>query len=156
MNLRVGALVVYGVHGAGAITARVTQEVRGEEQVMLVLALAHGLSVQLPLARAAELLRPLADSNDIAALGAILRSRDGVDADPWLKRQRTARAKLTTAVGLAEILSDGAQRDSLSPSERDLVRRAKELLASEVALSRGEDTTTACTWIDEQLAHGAR
>ena len=152
MKLGIGDLVVYGAHGAGPITGRETREVRGEQQVVVVLTLAQGLAVELPLARAEELLRPLADAEEIARLAVVLRSDAALDLDPWLKRQRAARAKLGTAVGLAEIVSDGAQRGSLSPSERMLVRRAKDLLAGEIALSRGEDTSTACAWIDEQLA----
>jgi RNA polymerase-interacting CarD/CdnL/TRCF family regulator len=55
-------------------------------------------------------------------------------------------------IDAAEILSEGAQRGSLSHSERELVRRAKNLLAGEIALSRREDASTASAWIDEQLA----
>jgi CarD family transcriptional regulator len=152
VKLAIGDVVVYGAHGAGRIIAREIREIHGEQQVVIVLALAHGLSVELPLARAEELLRPVADAEEIARLGAVLRSDAALDLDPWLKRQRTARAKFGTAVGLAEIVSEGAQRGSLSPSERELVRRAKDLLAGEIALSRGEDTSTASAWIDEQLA----
>lgn len=152
MRLGIGDLVVYGQHGAGPITAREVGVVLGEEHEVLVLALAHGLSVKLPLVHAEELLRPVADAEEIARLRVILRSDTALDADPWLKRQRTARAKLGTAVGLAEVVSQGAQRPSLSPGERELVRRAKELLAAEIALSRGEDATSASAWIDEQLA----
>lgn len=152
MRLAVGDTVVYGAHGAGSISAREIREVDGEEREVIVLALADGLSVELPLARAEELLRPLADADEIARLGVVLRSDAALDPDPWLKRQRTARAKLSSAAGLAEILSDGAQRRTLSPSERELMRRARNLLAGEIALSRGEDTTAASAWIDEQLA----
>ena len=152
MKLGVGDMVVYGAHGAGPITAREIRDVRGEQQVVIVLSLAHGLSIELPLARAEELLRPLVDDEEIGRLGVVLRSDAPVTVDPWLKRQRAARAKLGTAVGLAEIVSEGAQRESLSPGERELVRRARDLLAGEIALSRGEDTNTASAWIDEQLA----
>jgi CarD family transcriptional regulator len=152
VKLGVGDMVVYGAHGAGPITAREIRDVRGEQQVVIVLSLAHGLSIELPLARAEELLRPLVDAEEIGRLGVVLRSDAPVDVDPWLKRQRAARAKLGTAVGLAEIVSEGAQRETLSPGERELVRRARDLLAGEIALSRGEDTNTASAWIDEQLA----
>jgi RNA polymerase-interacting CarD/CdnL/TRCF family regulator len=152
MKLAIGDMVVYGAHGAGPVTAREKREVGGEQRVVIVLALAHGLSVELPLAQAEALLRPIADADEIARLGVVLRSDSVLDPDPWLKRQRAARAKLGTAVGLAEILSDGAQRGSLSPSERELVRRAKDLLAGEIALSRGEEASAAGAWIDEQLA----
>lgn len=113
---------------------------------------ANGLSVELPLARTEGLPRPLADADEIARLGVVLRSEAARSLDPWLKRQRAARAKLGTAAGLAEILSEGEQRRSLSPSQRELVRRAKNLLAGEIALSRGEETETASAWIDEQFA----
>ena len=152
MRLAIGDTIVYGAHGAGTITAREMRSIRGEEQVVVVLALADGLSIELPLARAEESLRPLADSDEIDRLGVVLRSDVALELDPWLKRQRAARAKLATAVGLAEILSEGAQRVSLSPSERELVRRARSLLAGEIALSRREDASTASAWIDEQLA----
>jgi RNA polymerase-interacting CarD/CdnL/TRCF family regulator len=152
MKLAIGDKVVYGAHGAGPITARAIREVDGEQVEVIVLALAHGLSVELPLVRAEELLRPLADAEEIRRLGAVLRSDSSVDLDPWLKRQRAARAKLATAIGLAEIVSEAAQRGALSPGERDLVRRAKDLLAGEIALSRGEDSSVASAWIEEQLA----
>jgi RNA polymerase-interacting CarD/CdnL/TRCF family regulator len=151
MNLAIGDIVVYGAHGAGPIVARETRETGGERQVVVVLSLAHGLSVELPLAQANELLRPLADAEELVRVGEVLRSDTALDVDPWLKRQRTARAKMGTASGLAEIVSAGAQRGSLSPGERELVRRAKDLLAAEIALSRGEDTETATAWIDAQL-----
>jgi RNA polymerase-interacting CarD/CdnL/TRCF family regulator len=156
MQLGVGDLVVYGQHGAGPITAREVRVVLGEEQEVVVIALAHGLSVELPLARAEELLRPVADPDEIARLGVILRSEAVLDADSWLKRQRTARANLGTAAGLAQVISQGAQRPSLSPGERDLVRRAKDLLATEIALSRREDAGVASAWIDDQVAFFVR
>jgi RNA polymerase-interacting CarD/CdnL/TRCF family regulator len=151
MKLAIGDLVVYGAHGAGPIVDRRTRAIGGEQQVVVVLALAHGLSVELPLTQAEELLRPLADAEEIGRVGVVLRSIAAVDVDPWLKRQRAARAKMGTAGGLAEIVSAGAQRGSLSPGERELMRRAKDLLAGEIALSRGEDTETATAWIDAQL-----
>jgi len=153
MEFAIGDMVVYGPHGAGPITAREVRVVLGEERVVVVLALGRGLSVELPLARAEELLRPVADEKEIARLRVILRSETALDADPWLKRQRVLRAKLGTAVGLAEVVSEGARRPSLSPGERELVLRARELLATEIALSRGEDANAASAWIDEQLAH---
>lgn len=152
MELRVGDLVVYGAHGAGAITRREVREVLGERQVVITLALSHDLSVALPLARAEELLRPVADEAEIAQLGFVLRSELALGTDRWLKRERAARAKLGTALGLAEVVSEGTQRASVSPGERELLQRAKELLAAEIALSRGEEKSAASAWIDDQLA----
>jgi RNA polymerase-interacting CarD/CdnL/TRCF family regulator len=151
MNFAIGDLVVYGPHGAGPIVDRRTRAVGDEQHVVVVLALANGLSVELPLTQAEGLLRPLADAEEIDRVGVVLRSETPVDGDPWLKRQRAARAKMATTAGLAEIVSAGAQRGSLSPGEHELTRRAKDLLAGEIALSRGEDRETATAWIDAQL-----
>src|SRR5215831_5351231 len=94
MRLAVGDLVVYGSHGAGAIVARRTRNVSGERQVVIVLALAGGLSVELPLARADELLRTVADETEIKRVHEVL-SADPVPSDvPWLKRRRDELAKL--------------------------------------------------------------
>src|SRR5262245_1958315 len=109
MDLAIGDAVVYGAHGAGSITGREVREVLGEQQVVITLALAQGLVVELPLARAEELLRPVADADEIARLRTVLRSEPAPDSDPWSKRQHAARAKLFTAVGLAEVLSEGTQ-----------------------------------------------
>lgn len=77
----------------------------------------------------------------------------------WLKRRQEAQAKLGSALGLAEILRDGAnredprlQRSRLSPSERELLSRARELLSNEIALARGIEPAEASGWIDAQLS----
>ena len=49
VRLAVGDMVVYGSHGAGPVAARETRVVLGKRQEVIVLALAGGLSVELPL-----------------------------------------------------------------------------------------------------------
>jgi CarD family transcriptional regulator len=161
LKLAVGDIVAYGSHGAGPVVARETRTVGGEQQTVIVVALAAGLSVQLPLSLAEEQLRPIVDEADIANIREVLRAARTVNDDSWLKRRREAEAKLGDPVGLAEIVRDGDERVSapvrgqtarLSPSERELVRRARELLTQEIALSRDVEPAEASGWIDEQLA----
>lgn len=154
MKLAVGDAVVYGAHGAGRVAARETRD----EEVFVVIELARGLSVQLPLDRAEELLRPVVDEAEITRVQAVLSEDAEVSGESWLRRQREAQGKLVSALGLAEILRDGTDRadgqsprSKLSPSERELFRRARELLTNEIALSRGIDPAEAGTWIDDQL-----
>jgi CarD family transcriptional regulator len=79
--------------------------------------------------------------------------------DPWLKRRKDSQAKLTGGdpIELAEIIRDSANRQStlratqLSPSERDLFVKARQLLSTEIALARGVEPAEANAWIDEQL-----
>jgi CarD family transcriptional regulator len=159
MKLAVGDVVVYGAHGAGLIVARETREVLGERQVVIVLALSGGLSVELPLARAEELLRPVANEAEITRVQGVLSADAELSDEGWLKRRREAQAKLSNTLGLAEILRDGTNREDtrvprsqLSPSERELVKKARELLTNEIALSRRVDPAEASVWIDAQLA----
>ncbi len=161
LALAVGDVVVYGAHGTGIVETRETRSVDGEAQTVIGLALAGGLSVQLPLALAQEQLRPVVGEADIANLEQVLRDTPPVSADSWLKRRRDAHAKLGDAVGLAEIIRDGNVREAaptkkvgsrLAPSERELVRRARTLLAGEIAAARDVTLGDAEAWIDRQLA----
>jgi RNA polymerase-interacting CarD/CdnL/TRCF family regulator len=160
VNLAVGEVVVYGAHGAGTVETRETRSVHGEQQTVVVVALAGGLSVQLPLALALEQLRPIVDEAGISIIEKVLRATRPISGDSWLKRRRDAEAKLRDAIGLAEIIRDGNVREtapargsgSLSPGERELVRRARELLTKEIALARDVPVGDAEAWIDGQLA----
>jgi len=159
-------MVVYGPHGAGRVTARQSRAILGKRQEVVVLALADGLSIELPLERARELLRPLADEADISRVQQTLGGDPAVSGETWLKRRQDSLTKLTSGdpIGLAEIIRDGAHREStrsaksaksgLSPGDRELLRRARQRLSIEIALVRGVAPEQANTWIDEQLRPG--
>jgi RNA polymerase-interacting CarD/CdnL/TRCF family regulator len=152
MKLEVGDDVVYGAHGAGVVAGRNTKVVSSESQVVVVIALADGLTVELPLALAEELLRPVIGETEILHVGTVLRAEGDQGEETWLKRRGQARAKLQNPVGLAEIVRNAARREHVSPGERELVRTARKLLAAEIAVSRGVEAAEAEGWIDEQLA----
>ena len=156
-------MVVYAAHGAGHVVARERRVVLGKRQEIIVLALAGGLSVELPMERAHQLLRPLASEADMSRVRKTLGADHAVSRDPWPKRRRDSQAKLTggDAVALAEIIRDSARREwrlpakgtksQLSPGERAFFVKARELLSNEIALARGVDPAEANAWIDEQL-----
>ncbi len=161
LSLGVGDIVVYGAHGAGSVAARETRSVHGAEQKVVVIALAGGLSVQLPLTRAREHLRPIVDEAGIGVIQEVLRGPAQISRDSWLKRRRDSEAKLREAIGLAEVIRDAYARETapergtgshLSPGERELVLRARKLLTSEIALARGVSVAEAEAWLDAQLA----
>jgi CarD family transcriptional regulator len=142
------------------VAAREERVVVGQRQEVVVLALAGGLSVELPVERAQELLRPLASEADMSRVQQTLGADHAANSDPWLKRRRDSLAKLTGGdpVELAEIIRDSAHREStlraksqLSPGERDLFVKARQLLSAEIALARGVEPAEANAWIDEQL-----
>ena len=160
VRLAVGDMVVYASHGAGHVAARERRVVLGKWQEIIVLALAGGLSVELPMERAHELLRPLASEADMSRVQKTLGADQAANTDPWLKRRRDSQAKLTGGdpIELAEIIRDGAHREwtlraksQLSPGERDLFVKARQLLSNEIALARGVEPAEANAWIDAQL-----
>lgn len=155
---------MYGTHGVGRVVAREKKRaLDGAPSEVVVLALEDGLTVTLPLTKAREQLRPVADEKDLLKIEMTLRADRELSAGPWLSRRTELQAKLTGSdpVQLAEIVVEGAQRERLrlatgtksplSPGERAFVVRARKLLAGEIAVARGQEKAAADGWIDAQL-----
>jgi CarD family transcriptional regulator len=163
VKLAVGDIVVYRSHGAGPVTARESKVVLGTRQDVVVLALTGGLRVELPLERAHELLRPLANESDLSRVQEVLGADQVVSTDTWLRRQRQSVAALNDGdpVGLARIIRDSAHREAarpakgstsrLSVSERQIAAKARGLLSTEIAFARNVEPEEANVWIDRQL-----
>jgi RNA polymerase-interacting CarD/CdnL/TRCF family regulator len=163
MQLAVGDLVVYGNHGVGRVAVRKMQKVLGKSQEVVVLEL-EDLTVTLPLDLARTNLRALADDDELRHVGEALRVESALSTRNWLSRRRETQEKLTggTPVELAEIVSEGAQRErvraakggkaQLSLSERQLFAKARKLLSDEIALSLDIQPAAAEVWIDRYLA----
>jgi CarD family transcriptional regulator len=166
MKLAVGDMVVYPAHGAGRVAAREKRVVLGGEQEVVVLALADGLLVTLPMQRARELLRPLVSEAGLRRVQETLREDGALSGDVWLKRLKQVQAKLRGGdpLELAEIVRDGARRErltangtnsKLSTSEKGLCVKARQRLSGEIGLARGLDRAEVDAWIDEQLPIGS-
>lgn len=163
MRLAVGDMVVYRSHGAGRVAARETRMVLGTPQDVVVLALASGLRVELPLERAHELLRALSSESDLSRVQETLRENHTLSTEPWTKRQRESLANLADgdAVGLAHIIRNSVRREAtlspkgakvrLSPSEREMATKARRLLSTEIAFVRGVELEEADMWIDRHV-----
>ena len=164
MKLAVGDVVVYPAHGAGRVAARERRVVLGAEQEVVVLELADGLSVTLPMQLARELLRPLVSEAGLSRVQETLREDGALSGDVWLKRLKQVQAKLIGGdpLQLAEIVRDGARRErrltasgttsKLSLREKGLCVKARQHLSGEIGLARGLDRAEVDAWIDEQLA----
>jgi len=157
-------VVVYAPHGVGHIAAREERVVLGFSQEVLVLELADGLSVTLPIERARALLRPLLCEADMLRVQATLSEEHTLSDDGWLRRRKATQAKMAGGdpLGLAEVVRDCARRQQrlmprggaskLSGSEREVYLRARRLLSEEIGLARGLEPADADAWIGRQLA----
>ena len=163
VRLRVGDVVVYPSHGVGRVVVREERVVQGAVRDVVVLELADGLSVSLPVELARTLLRPLLSRADLRRVGSTLRE-DRMPSDAvWLKRRKETQVKIAggNPLGLAEVVRDGAVRErsrvakgngsQLSPAEKDLYKKARRLLSGEIGLAHGLAPLEADAWIDEQL-----
>jgi RNA polymerase-interacting CarD/CdnL/TRCF family regulator len=167
VDFAVGDLVVYGNHGVGSIAARKEQRVLGTKREVVVVELEEGLTVTLPLELAQSQLRPPASEADLRRVREALRDDRTLSTVNWLSRRRETLEKLTagTPVELAEIVSEGAQRErlrlekggklSLSSSEREIFGKARRLLSGEIALALDIQPAAAEGWIDKHLARPA-
>ena len=163
VRLAVGVAVVYPAHGVGRVVARERRMVQGAMREVLVLELADGLSVTLPIERARVLLRPLLSEADLGRVQETLHEDQAPCEDVWLKRRKDTQTKLAGGdpLGLAEVVRDGALRErallakhngsQLSPGERDLYLKARRLLSGEIGLAHGLGPVEADAWIEEQL-----
>jgi len=167
VRLAVGDVVVYAGHGVGAVVAREGRMVQGAVREVLVLDLADGLTVTLPVERARNVLRPLLSEADLCRVQAALSEDHTLSEDVWLKRRKDTQVKLAGGdpLGLAEVVRDGALRErrliakrngsQLSPGEKGLYLRARRLLSGEIGLAHGLEPVEADAWIEEQLAAAA-
>ena len=165
MKLTVGDVVVYAPYGVGRIVAREKRVIVGGDQEIIVVELAHGLTVTLPLERAIRQLRPPLDAADMRRVQRTLREAGTPGSDVWLKRRKDTQAKLKGGdpVELAEVVRDGAERiralaarpskPQLAPGDKNLYLWARRLLSEEISAVRGVEEAHADAWIEEQLSH---
>jgi CarD family transcriptional regulator len=159
-GVAVGDTVVYAAHGIGLIVAREQKRVGGTERDCVVVDLAAGLRVTLPLEDAAERLRAVVDERELDDVRRTLASAPGGRDEPWTKRMKESKAKLAAgrATDLAEIVRDGERLDRatggtrLSHGESHIYRRARALLVGEVSSARGVGEDEAEAWIEAQIA----
>jgi CarD family transcriptional regulator len=167
VRLAVGDVVVYPSHGVGPVVARERRMVLGVVREVVVLDLADGLSVTLPLELARELLRPVLSEADLLLVQKTLREDRPLSEDVWLKRRKDAQVKMAGGdpLGLAEVVRDGALRErrlrakgngsQLSPGEKAIYMKARGLLSGEIGLAHGLEPVQADAWIDQQLGAAA-
>jgi CarD family transcriptional regulator len=159
-NFGVGDVVVYASYGIGRVEA---MRPAGVDPETITLAFASGLTVILPLERAFAALRPLSGEAELDDVKSTLRSTADVQAEPWTRRHRRTKEKVTSGrvSELAEVVRDGLQREqkraasgggTSAPSDRQLYLQARALLTAEIALCRGIEPDEADAWIVDQVA----
>jgi CarD family transcriptional regulator len=160
LRTAVGDTVVFAGHGVGLVVALEQKRVGDTERDCLVVDLADGLRITLPLEEAADRLRAVAGKRELEDVRTTLASPTAERDEPWTKRIKESKAKLAggRASDLAEIVRDGNRLEGatsgprLSDGERRIYLQARTLLVRELCAARRVTEDEAETWIEAQLA----
>lgn len=162
LSLSVGDVVVYASHGIGRIESRHDAEGALPERIALLFD--SGMRVTLPLDRARGALRCLSGEAELEEVRQTLCANVPAPIEPWSRRHRFAQEKLAEGRvrGLAEVVREGLQRERRlvassragAPVEGEVCRKARKLLAAEIAASRGIEPEAADAWIRRQVGAG--
>jgi len=155
-----GDLVVYPNHGAGRIVGVEEKTILGEARRYYVVYLPDTeLTVSIP-ADGDVGLRACADEEGVAEALALLEA--GVTAMPsnWNHRLKHNQEKIRSGEisQVAEVvrnLSALGVENSLSTGERNMLIKARQILASEIALARSTEVAEAEKLVDGALEKGA-
>ena len=154
----VGDKVVYPQHGAGVVEKRQMRTVLGAEREYLTIRIiASDMNVMVPLDGAdAAGIRPVISSDEIDEMLSLLRGEDEVVAGNWNRRFRHNRDKLRTGevLELIEVIRNLMYRSTdkgLSSGERQMLSRAKRILASEIQYAKDIDESEALSHLEEVI-----
>lgn len=155
----VGDVVVHPHHGAGCVVSRRARRVLGlPARHYLEIELAHccmRISVPCDGARSVGL-RAVIGARQLQAIAEVLEGAPDAISVSWSARQKHYRQKLKggDVLELAAVIRDLALRDTVSglpAGERELYRRARAVLVSELRYALGVDEDRAAAYIDEHV-----
>jgi CarD family transcriptional regulator len=155
---QVGDKVVYPQHGAGTVVQRERRAVLGEEADYLTIrVLASDMTVMVRADRAEEAgIRRVIGPVEVEAMVGVLRGEDVAIPGNWNRRFKHNREKMRSGDvrELAEVIRNlnhrGADK-TLSSGERQMLARAKHILASELQYALDIEEHEALQYLDELL-----
>ena len=154
----VGETVVYPRQGAGRVVAKERREVLGEEREYLTIRIIHSdLTLMVPSdgIEAAGVRHVVTREALLEIVEVLTGDVEELDGN-WNRRFRHNQDLLKSSdpCEIASVIRNLAQRQrqkGLSGGERQLLIRAKRLLASEVQYARDTDELEALAWIERVL-----
>ncbi len=159
----IGDSVVFPSHGAGVIEEIATRDVLGESNEYLRLVLVRGdMEIMVPAEKGREIgMRPTIDADEIPRVKEAMVDADLNLPKSWPARNRKEQEILESgsAYDLARLIGALSIRDlrkGLPTTERNTLRIAISLLASEFSLVEGTDLDTATEVVQEAREYAAK
>lgn len=149
---------MYPHHGAVTITALTSRTVKGVPTEYMTLRV-HGseLVIQAAIDEADYLgIREITDPAGVDKVFAVLRQEMTEEATNWSRRFKDNQAKVATGdvYKIAEVVRDVWRREQdkgISPGEKGMLSRARQILTSELALALAVPDEEAATILDRVL-----
>lgn len=161
MAFKVGETVVYPHHGAATIEEIVMRKIKGVNTEYLVLRVNQGdLMIQVPSANVEDVgVRDVVDERGVEEVLDVLREADVEEPSNWSRRFKANQEKISNGdiVRVSEVVRDLSRRDAdkgLSAGEKRMLMKARQILASELALAREVDEDEAGLLLDDVLQEG--
>ena len=161
MEFHVGDKIVHPRHGPGRITALERKEIMAEAKRYFVIDIpSSGLTVYVPRKKMEQIgVRPAIREAKIKAVFKTLMSRPRRLPSDYKERQEQVWERIRTGemMRIAEAIRDltwHGRREHLTRKDSDYLRRARELLATEVALASDSEVTDVDMRIDAALGVG--
>src|SRR5205085_4154088 len=158
-----GDKVVYPHHGAGKIVRKEMEEVLGQRREYLTIQILHNdMTVMVPTANADKAgLRKVIGEETVGEVIAVLRGEGTHMPTNWHRRFKHNREKIKTGdvFELAEVVRNLSIRDldkGLSTGEKQMLGRAKKILASELMYARHVDEPEATELLESSLAESGQ
>lgn len=158
-NFDEGDIVVYPNHGAGCVSGVEEKTVLGEERRYYVIYIEDtGLTLSIP-ADGDTGLRYCADEDGVVGALSVLEGEAVEMPSNWNHRLKHNQKKLREGdiEQVAEVVRDlniYSKEHGLSTGERNMLMKARQILASEIALVRALPVKEAETLLDGALAGG--
>ncbi|MDR1833179.1 MAG: CarD family transcriptional regulator [Propionibacteriaceae bacterium] len=160
MTFAVGETVVYPNHGAAVIEAMETRQIKGEDQLYLVLRIVgqNDLVVRVPACNLDLVgVRDVVDAEGLERVFNVLKTPHAEEPTNWSRRYKANVEKLHSGnvLKVAEVVRDLWRRDrtrGLSAGEKRMLAKARQILVSELALAEKVDEERAEVLLDEVLS----
>ncbi|NLN40871.1 MAG: CarD family transcriptional regulator [Clostridiales bacterium] len=151
----IGDKVVYPMHGAGIIEGIEEREILGEKQSYFILRFPVGdMKVMIPTANVEQIgIREVISVEEIDKVVEFLSSDQSHMSNNWNKRYRQNMEKIKSGdiYEVAEVVRNLMLRDrekGLSTAERKMLSNARQILISEIVLSKDADEEEVTALID--------
>lgn len=154
----IGDKIVYPMHGAGIIVAEEEKEILGEKRKYYIMKMPMSdMKVMIPIDSVEEIgIRPVVGDEEIANVMAVLSDDETAMSQNWNRRYRANMDKIKSGdiyeiAGVVRNLVIRDREKGLSTGERKMLNNSKQMLVSEMVLSKEMDNEEAENLIEETI-----